>query len=102
MSLPRLLNNYLRVDCDKKIMVSVTPKQIKMTEAVINMDFDKRECYLPYERELKYFNFYTVSNCLLECLTNITLKSCGCVLYYMPSKEHIHNIILYSVIFNIF
>lgn len=38
------------------------------------------------EKPLIYFKVYTQSNCILECLTNATLKKCGCVSFYMPRK----------------
>lgn len=46
--------------------------------------FYRRQCYFQKEKYLRYFRSYTQSNCELECLTNYTLKSCGCVKFYMP------------------
>ncbi|XP_063619658.1 pickpocket protein 28-like [Cydia splendana] len=43
-----------------------------------------RQCYFPNERYLQFFQKYTSSNCQLECLTNYTVKICGCVSFYMP------------------
>lgn len=90
MSIPRILNNHFKIDYDQELLVEVTPKHIRTTEQVLQMDINKRECYLPDENFLKYFKFYTVSNCQLECLTNLTLKNCGCVLFYMPSRYLIY------------
>lgn len=86
MNVPMVAENYFRVDYDKMLMVAVTPKHVKISKEVAQMDVNKRECFLLHEKFLKYFHYYTVSNCNLECLTNATLKKCGCVSYYMPSK----------------
>lgn len=43
------------------------------------------------EGTLKYFKEYTQRNCELECLTDHTLKKCGCVKFSMPSKTHKNN-----------
>lgn len=47
----------------------------------------RRQCYLKDEKYLQHFQIYTQSNCELECLTNLTLKDCGCVLFYMPRNK---------------
>lgn len=46
-----------------------------------------RQCYFNYERRLKYFKVYTQQNCELECITNFTLQTCGCVKFSMPREE---------------
>ncbi|XP_063377476.1 pickpocket protein 28-like [Cydia fagiglandana] len=43
-----------------------------------------RQCYFPNERYLQFFQKYTSLNCQLECVTNYTVKICGCVSFYMP------------------
>ncbi|XP_037296672.1 pickpocket protein 28-like [Manduca sexta] len=47
---------------------------------------EKRHCYFPGERYLRYFKIYTENNCRLECLSNYTYNMCGCVGFYMPSN----------------
>lgn len=46
-----------------------------------------RHCYYQNERTLKFFNIYTINNCDIECRANHSLKMCGCVAYYYPSKK---------------
>jgi amiloride-sensitive sodium channel len=43
-----------------------------------------RECYFESERKLKFFKSYTKAHCDYECMTNYTLKVCGCVKFSMP------------------
>jgi amiloride-sensitive sodium channel len=45
---------------------------------------DKRRCYFEGERKLKFFKSYTKKLCDFECITNYTLKQCGCVKFSMP------------------
>ncbi|CAH1396707.1 unnamed protein product [Nezara viridula] len=39
------------------------------------------------EKVLKYFKFYTKTNCENECLINRTIDVCKCVDFYMPHFE---------------
>jgi hypothetical protein len=43
----------------------------------------RRNCYLPNEKPLKFFKFYTKNNCRSECLANRTMAACGCAQFYM-------------------
>lgn len=67
--------------------ILVEPQMIKAGDGLRDMyEPEKRMCYFDGERELRYFNNYSESNCELECLTNYTLKNCGCVAYWMPRE----------------
>lgn len=43
-----------------------------------------RGCYFEGEKQLKFFKTYTKALCEFECMTNYTLKKCGCVKFSMP------------------
>lgn len=45
--------------------------------------FISRNCYLPEEKKLKFFKVYNKINCEHECQAELTLKSCGCVQFFM-------------------
>lgn len=47
---------------------------------------EKRNCFLEGEKKLKFFNIYTKINCEHECLSEASLKACGCVPFYMIRK----------------
>lgn len=47
---------------------------------------EERRCYFETERQLKFFKRYSKTNCEVECLTNKTIDTCGCSLYWMPGK----------------
>lgn len=83
--LPRLKQEFIRIPLNHAVVVSVQPVMIETSQAVKNFDSEKRLCYFPTERNLKFFRSYSQQNCHLECLTNITLDLCHCVSIFMPS-----------------
>ncbi|RZC37263.1 ASC domain containing protein [Asbolus verrucosus] len=78
MDVPRLSKHYFRVPLNKAVVVAVQPELVITSDAVKKFRAEKRKCYLNSERPPKHFKIYTQSNCLLECLTNYTLRMCGC------------------------
>jgi acid-sensing ion channel, other len=42
----------------------------------------RRNCYFENERKLKFFNKYSMQNCIHECLSNASLEICNCVQYF--------------------
>ncbi len=43
----------------------------------------RRRCYLPQEKELKLFPFYSDGNCILECAWQMALDKCGCAPWFL-------------------
>ncbi|XP_064210815.1 pickpocket protein 28-like isoform X1 [Tribolium castaneum] len=84
--IPRMSKNYIRVSHDKETTVAIEPALILTSPEVKNINPKKRRCYLKGEKVLKYFLVYSQSNCQLECYTNFTMKTCGCVFYFMPRE----------------
>uniref|UniRef100_A0A336K9E0 CSON015439 protein n=1 Tax=Culicoides sonorensis TaxID=179676 RepID=A0A336K9E0_CULSO len=70
---------------DKINTIAVTPELlVSSSELKQKTTPSQRNCFFENERPLKFFKQYSKSNCELECLTNITLSECGCVLFWMP------------------
>ncbi|KAJ3655391.1 hypothetical protein Zmor_014523 [Zophobas morio] len=88
LELPRFGNSYFHISYKKHSMVAIQPEVVITSDEVKKFHPEKRKCYLGSERPLKYFRTYTQSNCFLECLTNYTLITCGCVAYYMPRTNN--------------
>ncbi|XP_052756948.1 pickpocket protein 28-like isoform X2 [Galleria mellonella] len=82
--LPRLSQQYFRSPLSQEVVVAVKPKMMTTSEGLRAYDPNRRQCYFPSERYLKYFKIYTQSNCEMECLTNFTYARCGCVHFGMP------------------
>ncbi|KAJ3646105.1 hypothetical protein Zmor_023712 [Zophobas morio] len=84
---PRPSQQYIRIPYNRAVSTTITPTQIMTSDAVKNYPAQKRQCYFPREKKLKYFNIYSQSHCEIECLTNFTLLSCQCVLFHMPREN---------------
>ncbi|XP_030040427.2 pickpocket protein 28 [Manduca sexta] len=82
--LPRLSQQYFRSPLSQEIVVSVKPKLMTTSEGLRPYDPERRQCYFPNERYLRYFKVYTQANCQMECLANFTYARCGCVHFGMP------------------
>lgn len=64
--------------------MAISAEVIKYDETLRRLSPDQRGCYFNDERKLRFFKFYTQRNCEYECMTNYTLKTCGCVKFSMP------------------
>ena len=75
------------------ILETWTLVRLKIKPIVLMIDDDlkqwgqeKRGCFLPNEKLLKFFKKYSKRNCELECLSFEILKSCDCVPFYVIRK----------------
>ncbi|XP_063709864.1 pickpocket protein 28 [Culicoides brevitarsis] len=84
---PRVSKHYFRVPTLQEVIVTVKPQMIQTSDNLLNYSPERRQCYFNHERQLKYFQIYTQSNCELECLANHTLSECGCVKFSMPRDK---------------
>ncbi|XP_073985653.1 pickpocket 26 isoform X2 [Rhodnius prolixus] len=86
---PSVGERYLRAPLRQEIVASIQPKIMTTSKGLRSYSPDRRQCYFPSERYLAHFKVYTQRNCELECLTNYTLKKCGCVGLHMPRSESV-------------
>lgn len=61
----------------------IKPQMAKIEDSLKELPPVERNCYLDDEKKLKFFVIYSQNNCDQECLANFTLKSCGCVQFFM-------------------
>ncbi|XP_063832891.1 pickpocket protein 28-like isoform X1 [Ostrinia nubilalis] len=87
--LPRLSQQFFRSPLSKEIVVSIKPKMMTTSEGLRAYSPERRQCYFPNERYLRYFKVYTQFNCEMECLANFTNTMCGCVHFGMPHSADI-------------
>jgi Amiloride-sensitive sodium channel len=69
------------------LLVYINPQLTWIDEALSKYPPERRGCYLPDEKPLKYFRKFTKGNCQSECLINATLETCGCVQFYMIRND---------------
>ncbi|XP_013199333.2 pickpocket protein 28-like [Amyelois transitella] len=82
--LPRLTQSYFRSGLNQELVVAVKPKMMTTSSGLRPYDPERRQCYFPTERYLRFYKVYTQSNCEFECFTNYTYSRCGCVHISMP------------------
>lgn len=85
--LPDFDDQYIQLAPGRQLRVVVKPNLITTSNKLNDYSFDRRACYFQSERYLRFFRSYSQSHCELECLTNFTLKVCGCVQFHMPRNS---------------
>lgn len=58
-------------------------KSFHTDESVTKVSSPSRFCAFSDEKQLKFFKVYNHINCEHECMSNLTLASCGCVQFFM-------------------
>lgn len=82
--LPRLSVQFYQVPLKQQVLMTVSPQVITTAPGLKSYTPESRQCYFNSEKQLKFFQTYTQSNCELECLTDFTIRICGCVKFSMP------------------
>lgn len=77
--------NYVEMDQFKTIQLDA--KRFTADESLRKYLPSQRRCLFEGERKLKFFVSYTKAHCHLECLTNFTYATCGCVKFSMPRTK---------------
>ena len=86
--LPRLSVQFYQVPLKQQVLMTVSPQVITTAAGLRSYTPESRQCYFNIEKQLKFFKTYTQSNCELECLTDFTIKMCGCVKFSMPHDNN--------------
>ncbi|XP_053687608.1 pickpocket protein 28-like isoform X2 [Sabethes cyaneus] len=81
---PQLMHQFFRIPLNKELIVTVVPHVTSIGPRAQQYRPEQRHCFNSRERHLRFFQIYTQKNCEIECLTNYTLKLCGCVRFWMP------------------
>lgn len=84
--LPQISSHFIRIPTNQETLVTFDPNVMRTAESLRRYSPNARGCYYPNEGTLKYFKEYTQRNCELECLTDYTLRNCGCVKFSMPRE----------------
>ncbi|KAE8744812.1 hypothetical protein FOCC_FOCC008536 [Frankliniella occidentalis] len=86
---PRINQQYFRAPLNQEVVVVVKPSMMTTSDGLKDYEPSRRQCYLPTERQLRYFKVYTQKNCELECSANYTMNMCNCTAFYMPRSSGI-------------
>lgn len=82
--IPQMSQAFLRVPFGQDVTIYISAKVLITDDSLKDYEPNIRQCYFENERYLRFFKFYSYMNCELECLTNHTLATCGCVRFSMP------------------
>lgn len=82
--LPTPFHDEFFISFNHERMMTLTARAFSTDPDMRKFQPDKRRCYFQGERKLQFFKTYTKSQCDYECMTNYTLRTCGCVKFSMP------------------
>lgn len=85
--MPTEFHKFIPITYGSRIAVIVTAKSHRTDDALHAYPPKVRNCYFQGEKKLEFFKTYSKAHCQLECSTSFTLKSCGCVLFWMPRSK---------------
>jgi amiloride-sensitive sodium channel len=86
--IPTTMHPKQFIQLNQKMLVTLTATAYKTSEELRKLKPEARGCYFEGERTLKFFKSYTKHNCDFECVTNYTLRKCGCVKFSMPRDKN--------------
>lgn len=78
---------YVHNVFSKGVHIRIKPTLVSTSPGSQIYEPSTRQCYFSSEIRLRFFKYYTLSNCEAECLANFTNQECGCVKFSMPSKR---------------
>lgn len=81
---PTKFHDYIYSAMGTQFLISMTAKYFTTDSTMRKYKPEIRGCFFENERKLKFFKSYTKAHCDMECLTNHTLRICGCVKFSMP------------------
>lgn len=86
--IPTIFHNAEFVQLNTQTLVKLTAVSYSSNEQLKHVPIEKRGCYFEGEKALKFFKSYTKAQCNFECLTNFTLRRCGCVKFNYPRSQN--------------
>jgi acid-sensing ion channel, other len=91
---PQISKHFFMMPYYYHTQVMVIPKVYLSDPELRNFPVEKRQCYFSDERYLRFFKHYTKNNCEIECLVNLTLSRCGCLVFHMPGKLKVEEVVI--------
>lgn len=79
--------DHFRLAVLEKSRIVIRPTLTTTAKILRNYEPSKRQCFLNSERPLRFYQIYTQTNCIIECLSNFTKIECECVPFFMPSMN---------------
>lgn len=83
----QIQQNFYHVPLKQETSLIIQPDMIYSSKEIKGHTPEKRLCYFPNERHLKFFKIYNKNNCDFECEVDYVLHHCGCVMFFMPRSN---------------
>ena len=64
------------------------PHMIDITAEVDSLSQSKRSCFRTRDKTLQFYNKYSFSNCIIECLTQHMVSRCKCRPFFLAGTTH--------------
>ncbi|XP_035708133.1 LOW QUALITY PROTEIN: pickpocket protein 28-like [Folsomia candida] len=84
---PNVADKGVPIKPNTETYLKIEPDVVTAGSEIQDFPLENRNCYFGQEFSLKYYKYYTMSNCENECIANITYNECKCIRYYMPRSE---------------
>jgi amiloride-sensitive sodium channel len=85
--IPTVFHKKHHIAIDKYESLILNAKPFTTDSDLRDYSWEHRECFFQDEKKLLFFKSYTKEQCKFECMTNYTLKKCGCVKFSMPRNS---------------
>lgn len=81
---PKISHFGQHIGVGRENRIVITPNIADASDQIRQVPIKQRQCVFADEIRLRYFRTYSRKNCEMECESRILIKTCGCVLFYMP------------------
>ena len=84
---PESSQHQLVLPLNSSMHLLFKPSLMTTTPGLRGYSPDRRNCFFPSERHLRFYNMYSQGNCISECFANLTLARCGCSPFSSPRES---------------
>ncbi|XP_034256170.1 pickpocket protein 28-like isoform X2 [Thrips palmi] len=81
---PSWTRHYSALPLNTSMYLLASPALMTTTDGLKDYSPERRSCYFPTERKLRYYRYYSMESCIYECFTNMTQRRCGCAPIGLP------------------
>ncbi|XP_054284989.1 pickpocket protein 28-like [Macrosteles quadrilineatus] len=87
--LPIYTHQALKVPMKRDFKIYLSPITIRTPLDYLHTDHRSRGCLYQGEMKLDNFKIYSITNCVVQCIIDEAITSCGCVGFYAPRNSSV-------------
>lgn len=84
---PESTRHHTALPLNTSMYLLASPTVMTTTDGLMEYSPQRRACYFPMERKLRFYKSYSLEGCIYECFTNVTLNRCGCAPIGFPRES---------------